>query len=403
MTSGRASRTRVFKGSSARAARLIAALSVAAAATGCASLDHSIADMSMAYNQTIDRHERDGLLLNLLRAGHGLPMGFTAIPTVQGSAALGVRGEMEFGWPGIARLATPGFEASRNFSFTLSSMNNERFMGGFLAEIPLHHVHLLSQSSTLPRQIVYTLLLDRLQVERAGGEHVLVLNRTGSTAFADFQSQLRRLLEAGLRTESSTEQVPVGPTLSRGEALARLNEVVRQWSAGRGEGPGPRLVQAAGDGEPRFQVVMERERARFCMASPAAAGNAPEAAMRCSAARLGPDARADAGERPLGLDVRSTREVFQFVGAVLLAQARTGEALRVQGGDVAEQPLITVRRGPVPPGAIPLATATYRGETWHVPAEDNGHSGVVLELLSLLVSLNTIPGALPNNPAVLLR
>lgn len=403
MTARLSSLSDVFNGPRARVARRIAALSVAVAASGCASLDHSIADMSMAYNQTIDRHERDVLLLNLLRAGHGLPMGFTAIPTVQGSAALGVRGEMEFGWPGIARLATPGFDASRNFSFTLSSMNNERFMGGFLAEIPLHHVHLLSQSSTLPRQIVYTLLLDRLQVERPGGEHVLVLNRAERTAFAGFQSQLRRLLEAGLRTESSTEQVPVGPVLNRGEALARLNEVVRQASTVRGEGPGPRLVQSAGDGEPRFQVVIERERARFCMASSPTVGNVPDMAMRCSAARLGPDARADAGERPLGLDVRSTREVFQFVGAVLLAQARTGEALRVRGDDAAEQPLIAVRRGAVPPGAAPLATASYRGETWHVPAEDNGHSGVVLELLSLLVSLNTIPGALPNNPAVLLR
>ncbi len=50
-----------------------------------------------------------------------------------------------------------------------------------------------------------------------------------------------------------------------------------------------------------------------------------------------------------------------------------------------------------------MATATYRGQTDQVPRSDQSHSAEVMQMLSLLVTLSKVQGALPTSPAVLLK
>ncbi|MEN9944745.1 MAG: hypothetical protein RLY18_703, partial [Pseudomonadota bacterium] len=52
---------------------------------GCASISPDIGDMTQAYSETVEKHERNQILKNLLRAGDSIPMSFTTVPTIIGS------------------------------------------------------------------------------------------------------------------------------------------------------------------------------------------------------------------------------------------------------------------------------------------------------------------------------
>jgi hypothetical protein len=107
--------------------------------------------------------------------------------------------------------------------------------------------------------------------------------------------------------------------------------------------------------------------------------------------------------------IRSPREVFQFVGEVVRSQLdNPAQVWRVgdpqQPGAAAPKALFTVSCGASSSGGdAVLAEAIYRGQICQVPRGDNSHSAEVMQLLSLLVTLSKVQGALPTSPTLLIK
>jgi len=62
-----------------------------------------------------------------------------------------------------------------------------------------------------------------------------------------------------------------------------------------------------------------------------------------------------------------------------------------------------VNKGNVGFGERTIASVDYFGNAYSVPLTDNGYSAVVFDLLSLLVTMNKIPGSIPASPGILVK
>jgi hypothetical protein len=50
-----------------------------------------------------------------------------------------------------------------------------------------------------------------------------------------------------------------------------------------------------------------------------------------------------------------------------------------------------------------VVSTNYQGEVFSVPLKNAGYSSRVFELLSVMVTMNKIPGSIPASPGVLIR
>jgi hypothetical protein len=116
------------------------------------------------------------------------------------------------------------------------------------------------------------------------------------------------------------------------------------------------------------------------------------------------------GNPALSIRIRSNRDIYNYLGALLIAQTRTNNPVTVSltpsyvspGTLTVEKlPLVVINKGR-PTGRV-LAEIDYRGDSFYIPATDNGYSPQVVNILAQLLNLNKIPGTIPPSPAVLIR
>ncbi len=410
--------------------RTLVALGVAVLGlSGCAWNDRALSTMAVEHNAALDQIERNTTLLNILRAADQQPLNFTAVSYVGGNGTVSTgfglnEGRTRFMGPvtGLTTYITPS--VSQGFTYNLGSLDNEQFMRGFLADVPLEKLYVLSESTRLENDVLWTLLAETVGYEDKGQTMRALDNVPEEEAWATFQSLVARALRLGLTLEEVTDQVSVGPRLTRDEALNQIGTVISGWS-GYGQ-PGaarPILVEtaASADGQ-THQLAMLTKKVRLCF-SPSDLAEwrfaeidllcekwGTQEAMRQLAATRG--AVSAPGDRleSMGwrtLKTRSPREVFYFVEAVVRTQLADPKRTWKVGDPQSvpkrpPRPLFTVTCGGSAPSTA-LAVATYRGRTCHVPRDDGSHSAQVLQHLSLLVTLSKIPGSLPATPAVLMR
>jgi hypothetical protein len=111
----------------------------------------------------------------------------------------------------------------------------------------------------------------------------------------------------------------------------------------------------------------------------------------------------------LNVKVRSTRNVFDFLGQVLNAQLSKEQPnmlmLRPTGpysvGGNVSLPMFKVEKDATNIPAV--ASIEYGGNRYLIPKENAGYSNMVLDIASTLLTLNKIPGSIPASPAVLIR
>ena len=176
-------------------------------------------------------------------------------------------------------------------------------------------------------------------------------------------------------------------------------------------------------GAQRYQLHATQQRIRFCVSPPPEQTWIRErfgAEILCQPspgqALLGAGASAapadQANKKPVELmtiTLRSTRDVFRFVGQVIMAQTDRNPpdviSIRTDTGKGQWQdiPLLIVNKGRQGAGEQTIASVVYFGETYTVPLNDNGYSAVVFDLLSLLVTMNKIPGSIPASPGILIK
>jgi hypothetical protein len=72
-------------------------------------------------------------------------------------------------------------------------------------------------------------------------------------------------------------------------------------------------------------------------------------------------------------------------------------------GHFEQKPIILVQKGAPQSAERLIATTNYQGTQYSVPLEDSGYSARVFDLLSVMVTMNKIPGSIPASPGVLIR
>lgn len=394
----------------------LACLCVSLALSGCASIGPDVGDMTRAYAESVEKHERNQILKNLLRAGDGIPMSFTTVPTIVGTGQLesnvGVSGKL-FGELFSNATSSPSLRSSRGFNFTLASLDNERFTTAFLRDLSLDTVQVFA-TGDFHRQLLFTLVVDSISFNQGRSNEQLIENGTSTRArFDRFQSTLADLVASGLTTERITRSDPIGIDLTREELLADRRFFGTDLATDRSI----RVERVSTPTGERYRVVRQSAGARFCLS--------PQEFERRSGLKLAPSlacrlfndaslsaetASGGADHDALFIDMRSSREVYRFVGRLAISQVRQGEWVpsinlpQRQAGIVAgSHPLIVLRKGSPAPGERVLAVAEHMGSSYYVPFENAGFSARVFEYLALLLSISMVKDAIPAQPAILIR
>ena len=381
---------------------------------GCASISPDIGDMTQAYSETVEKHERNQILKNLLRAGDSIPMSFTTVPTIIGSGTLeagtGVTGQL-YGSLFSNASNTTTLRGSRSFNFTLSSLDNERFISAFLGDISLDSFELFS-GSDFHQQLFYTLLIDRVTINPEKDDRRVIENGTSSKKrFNTFQTFLEDLTSSGLRTGKITYATPVGIDLSRQELLSNY------FSSGLISDKNIKVTKTVTPAGDRYRVIRLSNATRFCLST--------RQFEKLNGIKLSPnlDCKAsnekfidvnnsnnDKNYDSLEFDVRSAREVYRYIGRLVASQISQNEWIpsielkKRQAGILAgSHPLIVVKKGQPVPGERVLAVAEHMGSSYYVQIENSGFSSRVFEYLSLLLSTSMVKDAIPASPGILVR
>ena len=394
---------------------LFVGIFAAALASGCASYAPSVGKLAEAYSKASDQHQRDDLLLNILRASNDLPLNFTVIPTLIGRGSL--QNTLSVGGVALRAAGNPaladGLVSSRGFDFTLASLDNDKFMRSFMADLSLDRFNVFASSNEIAAQLTFSLLLSDIRIHPAGAREQRFDNAGDETAFLRFQAQLGGLLDAGLRTELRDEALPFGPVLNKTEAIAVLEKSLGAISDDT-------RMRRVGRSDSQCQLVRFKKSTRFCLA-PAPAGDQTHtrfgAEILCNSlsaptpsARTGSPPEAAGSRGCLSLNARSSKEVFRYLGYTARMQTRadapwlaTMHATQGQSAAVSDQAMLVVRRGLPAADVKVIAAAEHFGEHFYIPLEGSGHSAKGIDFLSVLMAMHKVSGAIPGSPGVLLN
>lgn len=420
------------------------AIAVTFLVVGCSVPSPSFSDMSQTYQREIEKFQNNNILLNVVRASRNMPLSFLDIPNVIGtgsfSETVGAAGYLYGSGAGLTGFFSPytssmggsywspnlSLSVNRSFNFTLSSLQNAQFEKGFLTKIPLETVNFFT-SDQVPRELIFTLLIERIEYNDLNGQKVVLNNNPLGdwVEYQKFQKQLRLMIDGGLTTELVSKQIPISP-LMREDQIMKTNQMV-EFVKLRDKNMIMQEVQSAG--VKYYQMVQILPQARFCFASnnkidliknyfgPDIECSNPLASnvtapTTLSNAKQASRAKGSIPPKALLITLRSTQDVFEFLGAVLIAETQSKRVVRLKAlsdDAVPKQLVDTDREWPLLVANVnagsdrTLARIDYDGVDYSIPAKDGGYSVGVMNLLSQLVNLLKIPGSIPASPAVLIK
>ena len=110
--------------------------------------------------------------------------------------------------------------------------------------------------------------------------------------------------------------------------------------------------------------------------------------------------------------MRSTRDIFDFLGQVVYVQNRAKDPVLVaitpvetvvnrKDGESRQHAILVVEKNVS--GPYFAAVRSLDGNRYSIPAENNGYSTQVMNLVSQLLTLNKVSGSVPPSPAVLIK
>ena len=389
---------------------------------GCSSINPDFMEMTEAYERSIDMHQKKSLLANMLRASDDLPLMFTDITTVAGTGSINTASSVSanllsaepgsfagFFSPtnGSALGVSSGLSTSRSFTFSLGSLNNEEFYRGFLTDTPLEDMHFYMKSDNPSKEFIASLLVSSIEVIGPDGNKKIYLNDPLSPDYKIFQSTVYQLIDDGLTTEINNVMSDLGPILSKEEFTKVLPEISKLAEAKITV----RKVRINPEG---YQLSSVQPKAKFCMDSPSGLRHWGQHMDCDSTSNERPQARAlttkatAASQETLIIRLRSTKGVFRYLGKLIALQAGPNPVVvtireRTATGQFKEQPILLVHKGAIAGADRLIASTSYQGTLYSVPLQENGFSARVFDLLSVMVTMNKIPGSIPASPGVLIR
>lgn len=391
---------------------------------GCSTIGPDFNDMTEAYEQAMDMHQKKSLLANMLRASNNLPLIFTDVTTVAGTGAIATSNSIGATIQGVDPGSVSGYfsprvgsganissqlTTNRSFTFSLGSLNNEEFFRGFLTETPLDDMYFFMKSDSPPKEFITALLVDSIETVGKDGVRKEYLNDPTSPRYNQFVSLMSELLEDGLTSEVTNEVIDVGPVLSKEDFAKLLPEISKLLQT-------KFTFRKVGSQPEGFQISRVVPRAKLCMDSHKETrryglhmdcGKPPSSSPDATKQAVRPGVLASRDDSLL-IRLRSTRGVFRYLGRVIALQSGPNPVVTtVHVKNAFDQyediPILVVDRGNRFSTNDVVVSTNYQGEVFSVPLKNAGYSSRVFELLSVMVTMNKIPGSIPASPGVLIR
>ena len=377
--------------------------------------------MSEKYANILEQYQINSILMNIIRASNDRPLSFLDIPNITGSGNVttsptigGVFNGFVGGLAGGALGSTsinPSISLSfgNSFNFSQSSLDNATFLQGFLSPISVQTARFFI-SDNIPREVMFSLVLSSIEIRSPSGTSRKYINNPLLPEYPLFQKELYKLLSYGLTVEQfpiSNEKldtsVPLPPGINRGEI--KINPVVQNAGGTPFDGS-PYLMNSYAPQRPQYQykvcvdqnkfsnfVKEEFSSDIFCRSNQVPAKNKEK-------------------KYELILQVRSSSNIFEYLGQVVAAQNMPHPYLVVlppsegvperKVGELNQYALLIVNKNSVNEKSFASVTS-LDGDLYTVPSMNNGYSTLVIKIISQLLSLNKIPGAIPSSPGILLR
>lgn len=407
----------------------------------------SFRDMSTAYREVLEDYGNDNILLNIVRTSESMPVSFLDMPNVIGSGSIAAGGSVGATIISANPATVPGFfsgalgssvapsatlSASSAFNFTQSSLDNSSFMTAFLSELKPEAIQSLTNNTIGPKSILYTLAIDSLELRNSSNKTVArFVNDPFSPEYPKFQEALYRLIKGGLGTEVTMQQIPLSAPMSMETVNQNMRAMVEAYAQ-----PGVMLLPATlPNGKAGYALNRIMPAARMCLnrqpdqeefqdkftSGAFCAIGVPGAPMGSVSTAPSPEQKtADKNKETLVIKLRSTRNIFDFLGALTILQqganpkyvtiktsgelgvATATDLSAAQSADNGAMPLFVINKNKSFGGRT-LASVNYRGNSYSIPDENSGASRQVIVLLSQILTLNKVPGSIPASPAVLIH
>ena len=400
--------------------------------SGCGSTMPSFSNMSASYQTVVEEYQINNILLNIVRGSQNMPLSFLDIPSVVGTGSITESPSLSATFGSVAPSSIGGFFSaaaagasvtpgmslglSRSFNFTQSSLENAQFQTGFLADVPLQTLTYFG-AANFPPELLMHLFIDSVSISDAQGNVTHYVNNPLIENYAQFDTVLKQLQASNLIVQTRLVEQAVGPKMTSSEYAVAMptalsnNLVVKTISESNGQA--------------KYQLFKVSAVHSLCFSAKKSEGTLIGVygdKYSCQDSSL--DAKANAGRQgipkflepepkkpSLAIKIRSNRDIYNYLGALLISETRKTNPVTVRltpsylapgTTNVEKMPLIVVNKGSNYGGKA-LAEVEYRGESYYIPAQANGYSPLVINVLAQLLNLNKIPGSVPPSPAVLIK
>jgi hypothetical protein len=419
---------------------------------GCVSTQSAnFRDTSSAYRDVVEQYANDNILLNIVRASKDMPMSFLDIPSVVGSGSYtGTAGisssttlsntqsplKPESGLlPSNSTTygASLGMTVNNSFTFTQSSLDNAHFMSKFLEDVPPETIRFYGGQKNLPRSAMLLLLVDNIEIRTIDNEEVAWwTNDPRSKDYKEFQLLLDVLIDAGLTVEAHPNKEALGPPISEKDFSNNYQnyiELIKDVSNQSGKS----LEKISINGKSYHQVYKTNVTTRFCISKYKAEslfGKKIGKSSYCAdspiplekvgkkhysdfLAGLLNDRNPNHKELELRIKLRSTGNIFDYLGNALIAQNQNPPRIvMVTSKDVSsfkpnyDEPAISIPLFKVyKNGSLDDAVSkvTYKSDVYYIKDNDGTYTKAVFEFLSTMLTLSKRINSMPPSPTILVR
>ena len=387
--------------------------------TGCTSpVTPDFMEMSTKYSNLLETYQINMMLTNIMRASFQEPLSFLDMPNINGSGSVTNSPSVNsiFATPSIVgslgSVATNwALSFGNSFTFTQSSLDNATFWKGMEAEIPLESVQYFLHNH-IAREVAFSLAVDEIQIQNPDGSFRSYINNPLRPEYPEFQAEMYKLLNLGLTITSSEKLVKIGGPLSELQ-LALFYSTNASISP---EGERIEIKMVSEKPIKLYQRYKASKKYRLCIP-----GRKNQNEIKatygddifCDSKELSSNTDDSLRSQKLNVKIRSTRNIYYFLGQVASAQLRssnpylvtlppTASTFNGKDGESNQYALLVINRN----ADQKRSFASYEaldGNVYTIPRANNGYSSIIIDMLTQFQTLAKVPGSVPPSPAVILR
>ena len=385
--------------------------------------------MSAKYANILEQYQINMIFQNIVRSSENRPVSFLDMPSITGSGSISnspsVSGLFTGGIipanatylpinGGLANIApSTTFTVNNTFNFSQSSLDNAVFWKGYLNILPIQTVKYFEHDH-IPKEVILSLIISQLVIKEPNGKTTTLVNNPLRPDYPQFQKQLYELVNAGLGAYLIDTTEKLGPPLNIQQIRSRFGDM----SLDKIKEAGIHLKQISGAPNYLYQPLQISQEYKLCMNKNLYSNYVSQPSDKgwfCQEIYKADDDQKSAAKNlqpSLNVEIRSTNNVFEFLGQVVRAQLEdppylltlppTDKTFNMNKGKLNQYALLVANKDKAT--SRPFSKIeSLDGSTYTIPSEDAGYSALSIKLLAQFMSLQKIPGSIPPSPAVLIK